>query len=65
MAWAFYSELGEAALLKAVCWNLRLASLLTHLFICLFIVYLVNPTKDPNVSDMSQGLLVFNDKNMY
>ena len=26
------SELGAAALLKAVCWDLRLASLLTHLF---------------------------------
>ena len=33
MAWAF--EIGAAALLKAVWWDLHLASLLTHLFVCL------------------------------
>jgi len=29
-----HSEFGAAALLKAVWWDLRLASLLTHLFWC-------------------------------
>jgi len=30
-------ELGAAASRKAVWWDLRLASLLTHLFVCLFV----------------------------
>ena len=33
---AGYSELGPAASTKAVWLDLRLASVLTHLFICLF-----------------------------
>ena len=32
-----HPELGAAALLKAIWWDLCLASLLTHLFVCLFI----------------------------
>ena len=36
-----HSELGAAAMLKAVWWDLRLASLLTHLF-CLCMKYLEN-----------------------
>jgi len=35
-AWHGHSELGAAALLKAIWWDLRLASLLTPLF-CLFL----------------------------
>ena len=31
-------ELGSAELFKAVCWDLHFASLLTHLFLCLFCV---------------------------
>jgi len=36
-----HSEFGAAALLKAVWWDLRLASLVTHLF-CLCMKYLEN-----------------------
>jgi len=36
-AWHGHSEFGAAALLKAVWWDLRLACLLTHLFVCLFV----------------------------
>jgi len=39
---AAQSELGAAALLKAVWWDLRLASLLTHLFVCLFLCLFVS-----------------------
>ena len=35
------SELGAAALLKAVWWDLRLASLLTHLLFCLWSPYVI------------------------
>jgi len=35
-AWHGHSELGAAALLKAVWWDLRLASLPMHLYIYLF-----------------------------
>ena len=41
MPWAAaQSEFGAAALLKAVWWDLRLASLLTHLF-CFFFAFFV------------------------
>jgi len=48
MAWAF--GIGAAALLKAVWWGMRLASLLTHLSVTLSALITVNVAAPVNVT---------------